>query len=124
MRESALNPFLQNFCLSQGLLSRNTMYSFRRDALSDMQARSGTEQARNLAGHKPNSESIDAYTHRVTTDFDITAFRLQESGYDTQQIRDIWRQTHSAIYQPSTAGQDLRFVLRERVEAQVVLRKD
>jgi hypothetical protein len=117
MRESALNPFLQNFCLSQGLFLRNTMYSWRRDALSDIQARAGTEQARRLSGHKPSSEAIDADTHRVMTDFDITAFRLQDSGYDAQQIRDIWRQTHSGLYQPSIAGQDLESVLHERVEA-------
>lgn len=100
------------------------MYSWRRDTLSDMQARPGTEQARNLAGHKHNSEAIGAYTHRITTDFDVTAFRIQDSGYDPQQLRDIWRQSHSAIYQPSTTGPDLRSVLQERVEAQVVLRKD
>ena len=100
------------------------MYSWRRDALSDMQARPGTEQARNLAGHKHNSEAIGAYTHRITTDFDVTAFRIQDSGYEPQQLRDIWRQSHSAIYQPSTTGPDLRSVLQERVEAQVVLRKD
>ena len=89
-----------------------------------MQTRSGTEQTRNLAGYKPNSEAIDTYTHRVTTDFDITAFRPQDSGYDTQKLRHIWRQTHSAIYQPSTTGPDLKSVLQERAEAQVLLRKD
>lgn len=124
MQETALNTFLQNFCLSRVLLLRNTMYSWRRDALSDMQARPGTEQARNLTGHKHNSEAIGAYTHRITTDFDVTAFHLQDSGYDPQQLRDIWWQSHSAIYQPSTTGPDLRSVLQERVEAQVVLRKD
>ena len=100
------------------------MYSWRRDALSDMQARPGTEQARNLAGHKHNSEAINAYTHRITTDFDVTAFRLRDSGYDTQQVRDIWRQTHSAIYQPSMARQTLKSGLHKRFEAQVVLGKN
>lgn len=124
MRESALNPFLQNFCLQCGLLNRNTMYSFRREALSSMQLRSSTEQARRLAGHKPNSETIDAYTHRLMTDFDITAFQLQESGLDPQDIRDMWRQAKVTLYQSSSAGQNLKAVLQERVEAQVQLRQD
>jgi hypothetical protein len=124
MRESALNPFLQSFSLERGLLNRNTMYSFRRDALSEMQVRSGSEQARHLAGHKPNSEALDAYTHRVMTDFDITAFRLQESGIDAHELRNMWRQAKVGIYQPSPAGQDLKAVLQARVEAQVQLRQD
>ena len=62
-----------------------------------MQARAGTEQARRHAGHKPSSEAIDADTHLVMTDFDIKAFRLQDSGYDAQQIRDIRRQMHSGL---------------------------
>jgi hypothetical protein len=124
MRESALNPVLQDLSLKCGLLNRNTMYSFRRNALSQMRLRSGSEQARQLAGHKPNSETLDAYTHRVMTDFDITAFGLEESGLDPQELRNMWRQAKVGVYQPSSAGSDLKAVLQARVEGQVQLRQD
>lgn len=124
MREPALNSYLQAFCLELGLYNRNTMYGFRRDALSDMRLREGTEQARRLAGHAPNSEAIDAYTERMMTDFDITAFRLQEIGLDAEEMKRVWRQTTTAKYQPSASGQNLKTVLHDRVEAKVVARQD
>lgn len=89
-----------------------------------MQLRAGTEQARNLAGHRPNSEAINAYTHRVMTDFDISAFRLQETGLEVEEMKKMWRQAKIGMYQPSTAGQSLETVLHERIEAAVIVRQD
>jgi hypothetical protein len=53
------------------------MYSWRRDAWSDMRAR---------AGHKHDSGVIYLYTDHVKTEFDLTAFCLQDGGFSVQEI--------------------------------------
>lgn len=58
MREYSLNPKLQSMCRSVGLLEQNTIYAFRRTAITETRREMGTEFARELAGHKPNTSSI------------------------------------------------------------------
>jgi hypothetical protein len=71
MRSSALNPKLQDLCISIGLLARNTYYSFRRTAIVETRRKHGSEAARDLAFHKPGMYCIIIHHAAIGTGHEL-----------------------------------------------------
>ncbi|KAF2031201.1 hypothetical protein EK21DRAFT_88333 [Setomelanomma holmii] len=61
MKDTALNPKLQDMCVLASLTGHNDMYGLRREALTDAKWTMGLEDARFLAGHRSGSKAIEAY---------------------------------------------------------------
>lgn len=119
MREPSLNPKLHQMCVSVGLLEHNTVYSFRRTAITEVRRSKGTEFAREVAGHLPDSRSIISYDIDATRDVDITALRLGEEGVSRAQLREVFRQVHRS--RVDTESVDLQKELRDRANKRMVV---
>jgi hypothetical protein len=120
MSYNALNPKLQDVCLRIGLWAYNTMYSFRREAISNTRRRSGVERAQELAGHVPGHDSLRAYDPVGMGDEDITAYRLgEQQKISRSEINDIFRQANYYRYEPGDDEPDLKELLRTRVEGRL-----
>lgn len=65
MREASLKAFPSEVALATGIVIRLTMYSFRRYRLTFTQLIRGTEAARNVASHVPDTSSIYAHCSDV-----------------------------------------------------------
>ena len=74
-KELTLDPKLQQMCTAVGLLGRNTIYGFRRTAIIKVRRATDSEFTRQVAGHRPNTDSIVPYDTEDTADVDITALR-------------------------------------------------
>ncbi|SMR54218.1 unnamed protein product [Zymoseptoria tritici ST99CH_1A5] len=66
MKEAALNTDLRRTAIDIGMLERVSMYSFRREAIIEMQRAMGTELARTLANHIPDSGTVLTYDTSLT----------------------------------------------------------
>lgn len=78
MKEAALNTDLRRTAIDIGMLERVSMYSFRREAIIEMQRAMGTELARTLANHIPDSGTVLTYDVTGISGLDVTALRLGE----------------------------------------------
>lgn len=96
MHESSLNPQLQKMCELVGLFARNTMYSLRRTAITEVRRDSGTEAARELAAHVPESNSIYAYDDEGLADADVVNARMNLPAMPRSEIRKMFNQVTTA----------------------------
>ncbi|KAK6431995.1 hypothetical protein LTR95_011842 [Oleoguttula sp. CCFEE 5521] len=111
MNEHTLNDKLREMCIMVGLLSHFSMYSLRRSAIIETRRSSGTEFAKELAGHKPYSTAIVSYDNVGLADVDITALRLGEDAgmVSRQTIRDMFSQSRIARFQEPNPTPDPGF---------------
>lgn len=116
MKGRSLNPKLKQMCVLVGLLSENSMYSFRRTAIIESRRKAGTEMAKELAGHAPTSNSIIFYDTEKLADYDMIAFRLDQEGSSRADIRRVFEQ--SQVFRiDDTSGPSLEEQLDERASA-------
>lgn len=76
MREAALNPVLQDTCISVGLTERSSCCCFRRAAIARVRRGEGTKFSSEFAHQKPNSSAVFSYDVWVMGDVDATAMLL------------------------------------------------
>jgi hypothetical protein len=116
MKERLLNPKLQAMCLLVGLTKRNTIYSLRRTALSQMKVHYGSESARELAAHVPNGHTLSAYVQQTYAQQDITSVRLQLTGLSRDKISAMFAQARVARVDTNAASAKLVDVLKAKVD--------
>lgn len=118
MREFSLNPKLQQMCRFVGLLEHNTIYAFRRTAITEVRRDQGTEFARQMAGHKPNTNSITAYDVQGVSDVDITSLRVEGGDspgkFSRQAIRDAFAQ--AKVSRVGAEYENVSFALQEQLQ--------
>ncbi|RAR16573.1 hypothetical protein DDE83_000140 [Stemphylium lycopersici] len=119
MGYGALNPQLQEMCLSVGLLEYNNMYAFRREAATVTKHSKGLESAQELLNHVPSSKV--AYIHYDPKGFgrrDTTAFRLGGPELSIADIRKYFSQA-SSLWKPTgtqkTATEEIKIAVEQRL---------
>ncbi|EMC98256.1 hypothetical protein BAUCODRAFT_23062 [Baudoinia panamericana UAMH 10762] len=96
LHESGLNPKLQEMCEAVGLFQRNTMYSLRRTAITEVRRKHGTEMAQELAVHIPGGKSLYAYDDETLQDIDLANDRLNLQTMTRAEIRRMFSQSNMA----------------------------
>jgi hypothetical protein len=87
IRENSLNPKLREACDRTSLLARNTVYSFRRGAVTDQRRKSGTEISQGLASHVMQGKSVYSYDTIGLADMDLANIRAGTKTTDRAHIR-------------------------------------
>lgn len=124
MREKALNPKLQELCHRVGLLHRNTLYSFRRTAITEVRRTIGTESAKEIAGHKQSGQAIYNYDDQALADMDIPATRLKGTGMDREEIREFFNQATTALYRAEDDPNQMGLTARLDQETKLRMKND
>ncbi|KAK4619465.1 hypothetical protein CLAFUW4_11424 [Fulvia fulva] len=103
MKEASLNPKLREMCQSVGLVARDSMYAFRRLAITEVRRGSGTEFAKEFAGHKMGGRSMYAYDNLGMQDVDMQNMRLgTEEVYSRTELRKIFGQVPDQLWTGDT----------------------
>lgn len=123
MREGALNQKLQKLLASIGVFGRNTYYSLRRAAIIEVRRRYGTEAARQLANHTPDSNAIGYYDTSGMSDVDMTAYRSGDApDVSRDDLRTFFSQAADRINPKNADGQtesDPKAVLEKEINRQL-----
>jgi hypothetical protein len=82
-----LNPVLKKACESIGILTRATIYNFRREAASHFVRTVGVEKTREILAHAPGSLCYAVYDFGLQ-DADIAADRFGTKAPDRNELRN------------------------------------
>ena len=121
MGDSSVNPVLRDALVSANLPAYCTIYSFRRESIRDTKNTYSTELAKELAGHRPDSNSITYYDSIGLGDADIQALRTKTSGLSRKEAWNLINPVLRSEYvQHDTNFKDnLRKERDERVEDEI-----
>lgn len=118
MRENAINIKLQEMCAQVGLLSRNTVYAFRRTAIVETRRKHGTERATEMAGQRGGSSAIYAYDDANLEDEDLANDRLNLKKMDRSAVRAMFSQANLARITEGSGSEEATLSSRDAMKTE------
>lgn len=121
MHADSLNTKLREALVEAGLPSYCTMYSFRREAIRSTKISEGTEVAKDLANHEPDSNAISYYDTIGLGDVDIQAMRTRTEGMSREDAWTLLNPVRNSAYtkHSNSFKDNLRKERDSRVEEKV-----